>query len=121
MRTLTIKNPWAGLIAEGRKTIELRSWQTRYRGDVVICAGRAFDQSGAVWGPRGLAGHALCVVSLVDVRPATIEDADAACQTTEWDPSKWFAWVLSDVRVIVPIPVKGALGLRHWDLPVIFT
>ena len=41
MRALTIRQPWASLIALGVKTIETRSWQTHYRGPLLIHAGKA--------------------------------------------------------------------------------
>lgn len=39
MKALTIRQPWATLIAYGVKTIETRSWHTNYRGPVAIHAG----------------------------------------------------------------------------------
>lgn len=41
LRALTIRQPWASLIAAGVKTIETRSWRTSYRGPVLIHAGKA--------------------------------------------------------------------------------
>lgn len=41
MKALTIRQPWASLIAHGVKTIETRSWSTEYRGPLAIHAGRA--------------------------------------------------------------------------------
>lgn len=41
MKALTIRQPWASLIALGVKTIETRSWSTRYRGPIAIHAGKA--------------------------------------------------------------------------------
>ena len=32
MKALSIRQPWAELILQGRKTIELRTWKTSYRG-----------------------------------------------------------------------------------------
>lgn len=32
MKVLTIRQPWATLIALGEKQIETRSWRTAYRG-----------------------------------------------------------------------------------------
>ncbi len=40
MKALTIRQPWASLIAAGVKTIETRSWSTRYRGLLLIHAGK---------------------------------------------------------------------------------
>lgn len=39
MKTLTIKQPWASLIAHGIKDIENRTWKTKYRGRIYIHAG----------------------------------------------------------------------------------
>lgn len=41
MKALTIRQPWASLIAAGVKTIETRSWSTEYRGPLAIHAGKA--------------------------------------------------------------------------------
>jgi hypothetical protein len=38
MKALTLHQPWASLIAEGVKTIETRSWSTKYRGPLAIHA-----------------------------------------------------------------------------------
>lgn len=39
MKALTLHQPWASLIALGVKTIETRSWSTKYRGRIAIHAG----------------------------------------------------------------------------------
>lgn len=39
MKAITLHQPWASLVAEGVKTIETRSWSTKYRGPLVIHAG----------------------------------------------------------------------------------
>lgn len=44
MKAITIRQPWASLIAAGVKTIETRSWSTRYRGPLAIHAGGALYQ-----------------------------------------------------------------------------
>lgn len=41
MKALTIRQPWASLIAHGVKTIETRSWSTEYRGPLAIHAGKS--------------------------------------------------------------------------------
>jgi len=45
MKTLTVKQPWASLIVEGIKDIENRTWKTKFRGRVLVHAGKncAFD------------------------------------------------------------------------------
>ena len=44
MKVLTIKQPWATLIMQGNKRFEFRSWQTKYRGDLLIHAGKGIDK-----------------------------------------------------------------------------
>lgn len=41
VRALTIRQPWASLVAVGAKTIETRSRPTSYRGPLLIHAGKA--------------------------------------------------------------------------------
>ena len=38
MKVLSIKEPYATLIATGNKLIETRSWKTNYRGELFIHA-----------------------------------------------------------------------------------
>ena len=44
MKVLTIKQPWATLIAKGYKEYEFRTWKTKYRGDILIHAGKSIDK-----------------------------------------------------------------------------
>jgi len=47
MRCLTLHQPWASLIACGAKSIETRSWATKYRGPLAIHASsRGYVHSG---------------------------------------------------------------------------
>jgi hypothetical protein len=43
MKALSIMQPWAWLIVAGHKDIENRTWPSRYRGPVLIHAGKKFD------------------------------------------------------------------------------
>ena len=44
MKVITIKQPWASLIASGIKEYEFRSWKTNYRGKLLIHAGNGVDK-----------------------------------------------------------------------------
>jgi len=52
IRALTIRQPWASLIAAGVKTIETRSWSTSYRGPLLIHAGKATEDMEDLMRPR---------------------------------------------------------------------
>ena len=45
MKALSVRQPWAYLIASEQKTIEVRSWQTDYRGKILITASSAEQNS----------------------------------------------------------------------------
>ena len=43
MKALSIRQPWAWLIARGVKTVENRTWATNFRGRFYIHASAKFD------------------------------------------------------------------------------
>lgn len=94
MKALSIHAPYAFEIFTGQKVEEYRSWQTPYRGDLLICT------SAKYYGKDYLHGHALCIVNLYDIKK--LGDRD-------------YAWLLKDVRYIEPFPVKGKLHLFEVD------
>jgi hypothetical protein len=106
IRYLSVRQPWASLIASGRKTIELRTWDTRYRGDLIIVSGRKLDD-GTEW-PDGPRGCTLCLVRLANVRRAKRADSAAACCDVGGDD---YAWELVDARPIEHVEMRGKLGL----------
>lgn len=44
MKALSIKQPWASLIANGIKDIENRTWKTKFRGRIYIHASAKWDE-----------------------------------------------------------------------------
>lgn len=105
MKALSVKQPWANLIASGQKTIETRTWATDYRGPMLIVSSKK--------PPIPPAGYALAVADLVDCLPMLREHEPAACCTV-YDGA--YAWILQNVRRIRPFAVRGSLGL--FEVPV---
>lgn len=110
MRCLSVKQPWAELIRDGVKSIELRTWRTNYRGLIIVCSGASASRSDGAsrWPVIGPLGVARALVELVDVRPAVRRDRGAACCVPG---DNEYAWVLRCVRRLQPTPVTGQLGL----------
>jgi hypothetical protein len=107
VKALSVRQPWAYLIATGKKTVECRSWRTDYRGPLLICAsGRAVIYEDE----RLEAGNALCIVELVDVRPFLKKHCTMACMKYAPDPGSW-AWMFQKAILIDPFPVKGKLHI----------
>lgn len=104
MKAISLKQPWANLIADGEKTIETRTWSTNYRGPLLIVSSKR--------PPIQPAGCVVALVDLVGCRPMTHYDVEAA-RCDLYDGA--VAWILARIRKVQPIPVRGSLGI--YDLP----
>lgn len=105
IKTITIKEPWASLILEGKKTIETRTWKTNYRGPLLLHASKE---------PKSvISGKIFAIAELTDCRPMTKEDEQAAqCDIYE----NAFSWILTNIRPYGPLEIKGQQGLFETDL-----
>ena len=114
MKILTVRQPWASMIASGRKTVEVRSWRTQYRGELLVHSGRyACGDVRARALPRGVT---LCVVELTDCVPYThTAHGIAACVGSHAMCGPQWAWLLTNVRQVRQIGMHGQQGL--WDAP----
>lgn len=108
MKALSIHPIYAMLIVVGEKTIECRSWKTNYRGDILICS-TAKKEKGTI------PSHALGIVTLKDVVPFKKSHFKAACMDYFDDFENLYAWKLTNLRLIKPIPIKGKLSLWEYD------
>ena len=43
-KCLSLKQPYAELLVSGKKTIELRSWDTKFRGEFLVHASKKIDK-----------------------------------------------------------------------------
>jgi hypothetical protein len=111
MLSLSVQQPFATLIASGEKSIETRTWPTKHRGDLLICAAMKLHKSYSHELTRIYpVGVAICIVELYDCRPMTRDDEPAArCAVY---PRAW-SWLLRNVRTVEPFRVQGRLGLFH--------
>ncbi len=109
MKAISIKQPFVGWILEGKKTLEIRSWPTKIRGDILICSSKL-----PKIGTNPL-GHALAIVEMADCIEFLPEHETFACCKYDDDYFE-FAWVFKNVRLIKPFPVKGKLGF--YEVPL---
>lgn len=132
---LWFKQPFASLMLQGK--VETRTWHTRYRGLVLICASssnyswpelqkiadlEAMVKEGvledigttrpAITPLYRIRGHAIAIGRLADSRPLLKEDRSFVQYVPEL-----FAHVYEDVCPILPFPLKGRLGWNElgWD------
>lgn len=124
-KALSIMQPWAGLIVHGLKDIENRSWPTRYRGPVLIHAGKKRDGdaqddvdgfihpvTGEPLDPDALAAVTYSTGGIVGVA----EIVDCVSRSN----SPWFVgeygFVIRNARPLPFVPCRGALGFFTPDV-----
>jgi hypothetical protein len=120
MKAISVQQPFAFEILSGQKTIEVRTWDTLHRGDLLICSSgkpafsrMEMEEMEEEYGCTFLYGHALCIVRVVDVRYMRKGDEEKAL-VDEIDPEA-YSWLLDDIRPVIPFPVKGKQGLFEVD------
>lgn len=126
MLSITIKQPWAELIARGDKIIENRSWPTNYRGSLAIHAGKQPDKMTAgerdfLESDRGIVfpkpaelvyGAVIAIAELVDC--IEFDSLPEALADDKHAFGEW-CWILANVHRIEPVKATGKLGLWQWD------
>lgn len=145
MKTITLHQPWASLVAIGAKKIETRSWSTYYRGPLAIHAGM---NTGFMRGKNSMleepyfkdvlqgvelpVGCMVATCNLVHVQQMSELQVFPACKGIGHGGKLWsleaqerafgfysigrYMWLLDDIHTLAePVPVKGSLGLWEWS------
>jgi hypothetical protein len=117
-KCLSLRQPYAELIASGMKTIEVRKWNTRFRGEFLIHASKAIDKEAC----KSCNIEICSLITGAIVGSAVLYDVKLYQSKEEFiaDQSKHFAYnythpnygfLLSNPKIFdKPIPLKGQLG-----------
>ena len=101
MRALSVKQPWAELIARGKKMKEFRTWSRSCFGELLIVASKSVSAEDIADEDLDVAslvfGRAVCVVDFFKV---TGDDGD-------------YAWHFRNPRRVEPVEVRGSASLYH--------
>lgn len=124
MKVLTIKQPWASLIANGYKKYEFRSWQTKYRGPLLIHAGKGVDKKALLeYESLKLDYPASKVIALVELVDCILVDKDFDEELSKnniygkGNKEGLYAWKITSVKKINNSEyIKGQLGL--WNIEI---
>ena len=125
MKAITIKQPFATLIAEGLKEYEFRTWKTKFRGEVLIHAGKSVDaEAMKKFEQYGLEYPLGCIIAKATLTDCVKVDDDLKKELREknWlvysgttENSDWdgYGFKFENVQKIEPVCVNGKLGL--WE------
>lgn len=113
MRALSIRQPWAELILHHGKDVENRTWETRFRGRVLVHTGKKPDCSMGELREE----YPQCIATLgCLVGSVQIIGCDKTNTGNRWEMEGQFHFRLANpVAFKMPIPFVGALGF--FDVP----
>ena len=125
MKCLSVSQPYADLIVQGKKTIELRTWNTKYRGEFLVhapfkikkdaCKKLGIDET------ELRTGVIIGKVEIYDVKmyesvSELKSDYKKHFATEEFLRHK-YGFLLKNPRELkIPIPYKGSLGFFNVNL-----
>lgn len=127
MKVLTIKQPWATLIACGYKKYEFRTWNTKYRGPLLIHAGKGVDKNALErFKHLNLEYPTGCIIAKCEVTDSIYIDDEMREYLKKEDPlvyrgvvnnPEWegYGFQIENVKKIKPIPINGKLSLWDYD------
>lgn len=124
-KALSVKQPFADLLTRvvyrddngeyhAEKTIEVRSRDTKYRGDILVCSSSKPELTGR------LSGVTCGFVELYGTKPVedfTAEDWAATCIPEQDRPRTGHGWLMRNPRRVVEMPIKGQLGVYNLIVP----
>jgi len=128
MKVITLKQPYATLVAEGLKEYEFRTWKTKYRGEILIHAGKGIDKEAMKrYEHLGLNYPSGCIIARVNLTDCIKVDDDFRkelidknriiyynlVENPEWEG---YGFKIENVKKIEPIYVNGKLSF--WDYEI---
>jgi hypothetical protein len=125
LKCLSISQPFAELVISGKKSIELRNWNTSFRGEFLIHAPikiRTKDCKRLKINKKLIVGAIVGKAILFDVKKynssSEIEEDRKHHLAGEDFHNKKYGFILKNAKSFrIPIPWKGQLGFFEVNLP----
>lgn len=128
MKVITIKQPFATLIAEGLKEYEFRTWKTSYRGEILIHAGKGVDKKAMErFKHLNLEYPSGCIIAKATITDCIYIDEDMKKKLRQKDENvyygvlnkegnwKSYGFKLENIEKVPPIEIKGKLSLWNYE------
>lgn len=128
MKVITVKQPFATLIAEGLKEYEFRTWRTKFRGDILIHAGKGIDKKAMKrYEHLNLDYPSGQIIAKATITDCVYVDDELKENLQEKDPlvyygilqkdSDWdgYGFKLENIKKIKPVEINGKLSLWDYD------
>ncbi|MFH1307763.1 MAG: ASCH domain-containing protein [archaeon] len=119
MKALSLKQPWAELILQGKKKVEIRKWNTKFRGEFFIHASKVPDEK--AMNKFNFAelpcGFIVGKARLADVKKYKDseefkKDKELHLATSDWGE---YGFILEKVERVEGVACKGKLGFWEFN------
>ncbi len=125
LKCLSVSQPFAGLIISGKKIIELRNWNTNFRGEFLIHAPikiRTEDCKRLKINEKLVTGAIIGKAELYEVKKYNsikeIKTDQKFHLASKNFHDRTYGFMLKNSKSLrIPIPYKGQLGFFEIDLP----
>lgn len=124
MKALSLKQPWAELIVSGKKTLEIRKWNTSFRGEFLIHASKvpnskAMERLGFKNLPTGCIVGKTRIVGVKEYNSLEEFNRDEEkhfAKGYEWK-GKLYGFIVQNSQRLKETPLKGQLNFFNvqWD------
>jgi ASCH domain len=125
VKCLSLNQPYAELLISGKKTIEVRKWNTNFRGQFLVHASKSISQeacnrlkidhsklvTGAIVGKANLYN----VISYGS-KNAFLKDKNKHFASSNYSNPKYGFLVNQTKRFEIPRPIRGKLGFFNVEL-----
>ena len=122
---LLLKQPYAELLVSGKKTIEVRKWKTKFRGQFLVHASKNIDKESCkrlkIDQAKLVTGAIVGKANLYDVisygsKNSFLKDKNKHFASSNYDNPKYGFLVNQGKRFDTPIPIRGKLGFFNVEL-----
>jgi ASCH domain len=119
MKCLSLKQPYAELLVAGKKTIEVRAWNTKFRGQFLVHASKKINEEACrrlkIDQEKLVTGAIIGNANLYDVifygsKNSFVKDKDKHFAGSNYDKPKYGFLVNQAKRFDIPISISGKLG-----------
>ena len=125
MKCLSISQPFADLVISGKKNIELRNWNTNFRGEFLVHSPlkiKIDDVRRLKINKKFVTGAIIGKAQLYDVKKYNsikeIKSDQKFHHSTKKFQTKTFGFLLNNAKSLrIPIPWKGQLGFFDVHIP----
>ena len=115
-KCLSLKQPYAELLVSGKKTIEVRKWNTKFRGQFLVHASKNIDEEACkrlkIDQARLVAGAIVGEANLYNVisyetKNSFLKDKNKHFASSNYENPKYGFLVNQAKRFGIPMPIRG--------------